>query len=148
MADNIVPFLLLVPGFIKKPTVSEIICTRDPTSPQEGLLTLACSITSFYPPDIAVKWLKRCNNGEMEIKKEEGLVEVCGPIQMQLRTFRAMAVLTEVGNGLKDVDKDGKIVCRVEHCSLLEPIEQVWTNSHFGKAVSMYIDEICHAGIV
>ncbi|XP_017338487.1 uncharacterized protein si:ch211-180a12.2 isoform X1 [Ictalurus punctatus] len=118
-------------GFIKKPTVSEIICTRDPTSPQEGLLTLACSITSFYPPDIAVKWLKRCNNGEMEIKKEEGLVEVCGPIQMQLRTFRAMAVLTEVENGLKDVDKDGKIVCRVEHCSLLEPIEQVWTNSHF-----------------
>ncbi|MCI4384027.1 hypothetical protein PGIGA_G00033530 [Pangasianodon gigas] len=118
-------------GFIKKPTVSEISCARYPSSPQQGLLTLACRITSFYPPDIAVKWLKRCNNGETEVKKEEGLAEVWGPIQTQLRTFRAMAVLTEVENGLKDLDKDGKIVCRVEHCSLLEPIERVWTNSHF-----------------
>ncbi|KAG7325494.1 hypothetical protein KOW79_011810 [Hemibagrus wyckioides] len=115
-------------GFIKKPIVSEISCT---SSPQQGLLTLACRLSSFYPPEIAVKWLKQSNNGEMEIKKEEGLVEVWGPIQTQLRTFRATAVLTEVENGLKDVDKDGKIVCRIEHCSLLEPIERVWTNSQF-----------------
>ncbi|KAK3529243.1 hypothetical protein QTP70_021914 [Hemibagrus guttatus] len=115
-------------GFIKKPVVSEISCT---SSPQQGLLTLACRISSFYPPEIAVKWLKRSNNGEMEIKKQEGLVEVWGPIQTQLRTFRATAVLTEVENGLKDVDKDGKIVCRIEHCSLLEPIERVCTNSQF-----------------
>lgn len=68
-------------------------------------------------------------------------MEVLGPIQTQLRTFRAMAVLTETENGLKDVDKNGEIVCRVEHCSLLEPIERVWTNSHFGKAGS---NVICH----
>lgn len=148
MTDNIVSFLLLVPGFIKTPTVSEIDCTRYPSSLQQGHLTLTCSITSFYPPDIAVKWLKRCNNEEMEVKKEEGLVEVWGPIQTQLRTFRAMAVLKEVQNGLKDVDKDGEIVCRVEHCSLLRPIERVWTNSHFGKAVSMHINSICHVGMI
>lgn len=70
----------------------------------------------------------------MEVKKEEGRVEVLGPIQMQLRTFRAMAVLTEVDNGLKDVDKDGEIVCRIEHCSLLQPVERAWTKSHFGKS--------------
>lgn len=133
--DNTVHFFLLVPGFIKKPNVSEISCT---SSPQQGLLTLACRLLGFYPPEIAVKWLKQSNNGEMEIKKEEGLVEVWGPIQTQLRTFRATAVLTEVENGLKDVDKDGKIVCRIEHCSLLEPIERVWTNSQFGKAFNAH----------
>ncbi|KAM9463313.1 uncharacterized protein Hap1MRO34_017046 [Clarias gariepinus] len=116
-------------GFIKKPTVSEISCTRFPSSPQPGLLTLSCSITSFYPPDIAVNWLKRCNDREMEVKKEEGLGEIRGPIQMQSRMFRAVAVLKEVENGLKNIDKDEEIVCRVEHCSLLAPIERVWTNS-------------------
>ncbi|KAI5617658.1 hypothetical protein C0J50_22826 [Silurus asotus] len=118
-------------GFIKKPTVSEITSSLYPQSPQTGLLTLACSITSFYPPDIAVKWLKQCNNVEMEVKKEEGLMEVWGPVQTQLKTFRAMALLTEVENRLKDIEKDAKFVCRIEHCSLLEPIERVWTNSHF-----------------
>lgn len=145
---NIVPFHLLVPGFIKKPTVSEISCAYYHSGQQEELLTLACNITSFYPPDIAVKWLKRCNNREMEVKKEEGLVEVWGPIRMQLRAFKAMAVLTEVENSLKDLDKDGEIVCRVEHCSLLEPIVRVWTNPHFGKAVSKHINSICHVEIV
>lgn len=135
-AHNAAPFLLFVSGFIKKPTVSEISGARFPSGSQQEFLTLACSITNFYPPDIAVKWLKRCNNEEMEIKKEEGLVEVWGPVQAQLRTFKATAVLTEVENRLKDVDKDGEIVCRIEHCSLTEPIERVWTNSHFGKAVS------------
>ncbi|XP_060794805.1 uncharacterized protein si:ch211-180a12.2 [Neoarius graeffei] len=118
-------------GFIKMPTVSEINFAHYPASLQQGHLTLTCSITTFYPPDITVKWLKRCNNAEVEVKKEEGLVEVWGPIQTQLRTFRATAVLKEVENGLKDVDKDGEIVCRVEHCSLLGPIERIWTNSYF-----------------
>lgn len=144
MADNLVSFLVLVPGFIKTPTVSEINFAHYPASLQQGHLTLTCSITTFYPPDITVKWLKRCNNAEVEVKKEEGLVEVWGPIQTQLRTFRATAVLKEVENGLKDVDKDGEIVCRVEHCSLLGPIERIWTNSYFGKAVSMYINSMCH----
>ncbi|KAK2866010.1 hypothetical protein Q7C36_002066 [Tachysurus vachellii] len=115
-------------GFTKKPIVSEISCT---SRPQQEHLSLACSIASFYPPDITVKWLKQTNNGELEIKKEEALMEVWGPIQTQLRTFRAMAVLTEVENKLKEVDKERNIVCRIEHCSLLEPIERVWTNSHF-----------------
>lgn len=133
-----VPFLLLAPGFIKKPTVSEISSARNPSSPHQDLLTLACSITGFYPPGIAVKWLKRCNDQETEVKKEEGLAEVWGPVQTQPRSFRATAVLAEAENGLEDVDKDAEIVCRVEHCSLLEPVERVWTKSRVGKAAGLW----------
>lgn len=84
----------------------------------------------------------------MEVKKEEGLGEIRGPIQMQSRMFRAVAVLKEVENGLKNIDKDEEIVCRVEHCSLLAPIERVWTNSRIGKTVSMHINAFCHVRIV
>ncbi|TSK14505.1 Fructose-bisphosphate aldolase A [Bagarius yarrelli] len=115
-------------GFIKMPVVSEISCALNP---QQGGLTLACRITGFYPPDIAVKWIKQTISEEVEVKKEEGLVEIWGPIHTHPRTFRATAVLTEVENRLRDVDKEGRIVCRVEHCSLLEPIERTWTNSCF-----------------
>ncbi|KAL6474966.1 hypothetical protein MHYP_G00160060 [Metynnis hypsauchen] len=113
-------------GFIKKPTVSEISCS--PSPPQQGLLSLACDITGFYPPDVSVKWLKRGTSEGLEkdieeaAEKEEGVKgvsEVWGPIQTQPRTFRATAVL-------KEVEEGGEIVCRVEHCSLQEPIERVW----------------------
>ncbi|XP_072522721.1 uncharacterized protein [Salminus brasiliensis] len=127
-------------GFIKRPTLSEIRCT--PSSPQQGPLTLACDITGFYPPEIFVKWLRRSRSEdgdaleveEAEAESEEGVkgaTEVWGPIQTQPRTFRATAVLKEVENGLKEVEEGGEIVCRVEHCSLQEPVERVWRKNSF-----------------
>ncbi|KAL7857330.1 hypothetical protein SRHO_G00162290 [Serrasalmus rhombeus] len=121
-------------GFIKKPTVSEISCS--PLPPQQGLLSLACDITTFYPSDVSVKWLKRDMSEGLEkdieeaAEKEEGVKgvsEVRGPIQTQPRTFRATAVLKEV----EEVEEGGEIVCRVEHCSLQEPIERVWRRTCF-----------------
>ncbi|RXN22500.1 microtubule-associated futsch-like protein [Labeo rohita] len=112
-------------GFIKKPTVSEIISS----SAAEGPVTLACDITDFYPPEISVRWL-HVNGNESE--EEEGSereirdgAELWGPLQTLPRTFRAKALLQE----LHETTRGGDIVCRVTHCSLLKPVDKVWRNT-------------------
>ncbi|XP_066521720.1 uncharacterized protein si:ch211-180a12.2 [Hoplias malabaricus] len=116
-------------GFIKKPTVSEISCSA--SFPQQGPLSLACDITSFYPPDISIKWLKRRRIEDEEDFEKVAESEVWGPIQSEARTFRATAILKELEDGLKEMEEGREVVCRVEHCSLEEPIERVWRKTHF-----------------
>uniref|UniRef100_A0A8C1L4K1 Si:ch211-180a12.2 n=1 Tax=Cyprinus carpio TaxID=7962 RepID=A0A8C1L4K1_CYPCA len=116
-------------GFIKKPTVSEIISSAL-SSAEEGPLTLACDITGFYPLEISVKWLHLKGNwteeGEGREREIKEGAEFWGPLQTLSRTFRAKALLKE----LDETARGGEIVCRVTHCSLLKPIERVWRNTH------------------
>ncbi|XP_073684834.1 uncharacterized protein [Garra rufa] len=115
-------------GFIKKPTVSEIISSV--SSAAEGAVTLACDITDFYPPEISVRWLhvKENENEEQEDSERDirDGAELWGPLQTLPRTFRAKALLRE----LHETTRREEIVCRVTHCSLLKPIDRVWTNTH------------------
>ncbi|KAG7282767.1 hypothetical protein CRUP_029975 [Coryphaenoides rupestris] len=89
----------------------------------------------FYPPNLTVTWL--ClREGEQDDREEEVVEggEVWGPIQTQARLYRATAILhparrreeaKERGGG----GKGGGVVCRVEHCSLDQPIERRWRNA-------------------
>lgn len=53
-------------GFIKQPTVSEII-----SSAEERPLTLACGMTGFCPPEISVQWLRVEGNESDEDSERE-----------------------------------------------------------------------------
>ncbi|KAJ7984482.1 hypothetical protein DPEC_G00355280 [Dallia pectoralis] len=111
-------------GFIKRPTVSEIICShRTPGQP----LTLGCDMTGFYPPDITVTWV-RLREGEVDDTEEEVIEggEMWGPVLSGPSTYRVAATLRKRETRVEEAD--GGVVCRVEHCSLLEPIERRWRN--------------------
>ncbi|XP_028286332.1 uncharacterized protein LOC114451722 isoform X2 [Parambassis ranga] len=114
-------------GFIKRPCVSEIVST--PYSPDQTS-TLGCEITDFYPPDISVSWLK-LREGEVDDREEEVIEggEMWGPIQTQHRLYRATATLKRRPTNREKKDRRGGIICRVEHCSLPEPIERHWKNT-------------------
>ena len=115
-------------GFIKRPNVSEI----HSTSPSDQALTLGCEITDFHPPNISVTWL-RLREGEQDDREEEGIEggELWGPIQTQPRLYRATASLKRRLTNQEKKERGG-IICRVEHCSLLEPIERRWRNVDIG----------------
>ncbi|XP_029384346.1 uncharacterized protein LOC115060541 [Echeneis naucrates] len=109
-------------GFIKRPRVSEIAASA--SSPDEGL-TLGCEITDFYPPIISVTWLK-LTEGEQDDREEEVIEggEIWGPIQTHPTVYRATAALNRRATN-QEKEKNG-VICRVEHCSLPEPIEKHW----------------------
>lgn len=115
-------------GFIKRPCVSEIICS---TSSPDQTLSLGCEITDFYPPNINVTWLK-LRDGEQDDREEEVIQggEMWGPIQTQSRIYRATATLKRRATQKKE--QGGGIICRVEHSSLLEPIEKHWRGIDIG----------------
>ncbi|XP_026207700.1 uncharacterized protein si:ch211-180a12.2 isoform X2 [Anabas testudineus] len=112
-------------GFIKRPIVSEIISS---TSPDKAL-TLGCEITDFYPPNISVTWLK-LREGEQDDGEEEVIEggELWGPIQTHPKLCRATASLKRNATNQQNKERGGGIKCRVEHCSLEEPIERHWRN--------------------
>ncbi|KAL1263786.1 hypothetical protein QQF64_004141 [Cirrhinus molitorella] len=116
-------------GFIKRPSVSEII-SSPLSSSAEGAVALACDITDFYPPEISVRWLHaKANESEEDEDSEREIrdgAELWGPLQTLPRTFRAKALIKE----LLETRRRGEIVCRVMHCSLLKPIDRVWRNTH------------------
>ncbi|KAK2820327.1 hypothetical protein Q5P01_023286 [Channa striata] len=113
-------------GFIKRPCVSEIISS---TSLSDQTLTLGCEMTDFYPPSISVTWLK-LREGEQDDGEEEVIEggEVWGPIQTHVRLYRATASLRRRATHQQRKERGGGIVCRVEHCSLEDPIERRWRN--------------------
>ncbi|XP_039643976.1 uncharacterized protein si:ch211-180a12.2 isoform X1 [Perca fluviatilis] len=113
-------------GFIKRPCVSEIVGS---TSSPEKTLILGCEITDFYPPNVSVTWLK-LRGGEQDDREEEVIVggEMWGPIQTQPRLYRATATLKRRPTNQEKKERGGGIICRVEHCSLHEPIEKHWRN--------------------
>uniref|UniRef100_A0A3P8SR47 Ig-like domain-containing protein n=1 Tax=Amphiprion percula TaxID=161767 RepID=A0A3P8SR47_AMPPE len=112
------------------PTVSDIVsstCSSDQTS------TLGCEITDFYPPNISVTWLK-LREGEQDDREEEVIEggEMWGPIQTLTRLYRATATLKRRPTNQDIKDRRGGIICRVEHCSLHEPIVRHWRNGDIG----------------
>lgn len=110
--------------------MSEIVGS---TFSPEQALTLGCEITDFYPPNISVTWLK-LREGEQDDREEEVIEggEMWGPIQTQPKLFRASATLKRNVTNQEKKERGGGIVCRVEHCSLQEPIERQWRNGGIG----------------
>ncbi|XP_019128663.2 uncharacterized protein si:ch211-180a12.2 isoform X1 [Larimichthys crocea] len=113
-------------GFMKIPSVSEIVSS---TSSSDQTLTLGCEITDFHPPNISVTWLK-LREGEQDDREEEVIEggEMWGPIWTEPRLYRATATLKRSTTNQEKKERGGGIICRVEHCSLLEPIERHWRN--------------------
>ncbi|XP_062416163.1 uncharacterized protein si:ch211-180a12.2 isoform X1 [Pungitius pungitius] len=116
-------------GFIKRPRVSDIVGSG--SSPGQAL-TLGCEITDFYPPTLTVTWL-RLREGEQDDGEEEVLEggEVWGPVQTHPRVYRAAATLRRHAASREKKHRGGGggaggVVCRVEHCSLPEPLEKHW----------------------
>ncbi|XP_077481363.1 uncharacterized protein LOC144092444 isoform X1 [Stigmatopora argus] len=112
-------------GFIKQPRVSDI---SSATSASDQMLTLGCEITDFYPPDIAVTWMK-VRGGERDDSEDEVMDggELWGPVEIHPRLYRTTATLRTAPNREKR-QKGGGIKCRIEHLSLQEPIERLWRN--------------------
>ncbi|TNN37372.1 hypothetical protein EYF80_052466 [Liparis tanakae] len=83
-------------------------------------------MTDFYPPNITVTWLK-LREGERDDREEEVIAggEMWGPVQTHPRLYRATATLKRKATS-QDKKRGGGIMCRVEHCSLQEPIEKQW----------------------
>ncbi|XP_017166337.1 uncharacterized protein LOC103481403 isoform X1 [Poecilia reticulata] len=113
-------------GFIKRPCVSDVVSFTHASDPS---FTLGCEITDFYPPNISVTWLK-LGDGEEDDREEEVIEggELWGPIQTEPRLFRATATLKRKPILQEKKDRGGGITCRVQHCSLKEPIERHWRN--------------------
>ncbi|KAM6964635.1 uncharacterized protein LKV04_020382 isoform 1-T1 [Tautogolabrus adspersus] len=113
-------------GFMKSPCVSEII--RSTSTPDQPFM-LGCEITDFYPPNISVTWL-RLRQGERDDREDEVIEggEMWGPMQTHPRLYRATASLKRRATNEGKEERGGGITCRVEHCSLTEPIERHWRN--------------------
>lgn len=97
-------------------------------------MTLACEITDFHPPNISVTWLK-LRDGEQDDREDEVIEggEMWGPIQApDSRLYRATATLKRRTTNHEKKEIGGGVVCRVEHCSLLEPVEKHWRNVDMG----------------
>ncbi|XP_035259853.1 uncharacterized protein si:ch211-180a12.2 [Anguilla anguilla] len=113
-------------GFIKRPHVSDIIsCPAASTHSPKNPLTLGCEVTGFYPPDISVSWWR------ITEEQNEELVEcgdIWGPLLTSSSTYRATATLREERSEKRGSEKT-RIVCRVMHCSLQEPIERQWQSN-------------------
>lgn len=109
--------------------MSEIISATSPAQ----VLILGCEMTDFYPPNISVTWLK-LREGEQDDGEEEVIEggELWGPIQTNLRLYRATASLKRRTMSQQKKARGGGIVCRVEHSSLEEPIERQWRNIGIG----------------
>ncbi|XP_056152658.1 uncharacterized protein si:ch211-180a12.2 [Lampris incognitus] len=115
-------------GFIRPPCVSEIASSNSSTNHP---LTLGCDITGFYPPDILVTWL-RLREGEQDDGEDEVIEggELWGPMQTHAKKYRATATLQREGVKEERKQRGGGVVCRVEHCSLSEPVERRWRDVH------------------
>lgn len=114
--------------------MSEIISF---TSSPAQTLNLGCEITDFYPANVRVIWLKLRGGDQDDGEEEEEEVidggEIWGPVQTHPRLYRATATLKRRATNLGKKERGGGIICRVEHCSLLEPIQRRWKNVELGK---------------
>lgn len=111
--------------------MSEIISF---TSSLDQTLNLGCEITDFYPANVRVIWLK-LRGGDQDDGEEEEVIdggEIWGPVQTHPRLYRATATLKRRAMNLGKKERGGGVICRVEHCSLLEPIQRRWKNVELG----------------
>lgn len=101
-------------------------------SSPDQTLTLGCEIINFYPPNISVTWLK-LREGERDDREEEVIEggDMWGPLETHPRNYRATATLKRRAAN-QEKERRGGIICRVEHCSLHEPIERHWRNVDIG----------------
>ncbi|XP_056882452.1 uncharacterized protein si:ch211-180a12.2 isoform X1 [Takifugu flavidus] len=122
-------------GFIKRPCVSEIMSF---TSSPDQTLNLGCEITDFYPANVKVIWLKLRGGDRDDAEEEEEVLdggEIWGPVQTHPRLYRATATLKRRATNLGKKERGGGVICRVEHCSLLEPIQRRWKNVEIGAPI-------------
>uniref|UniRef100_A0A3P9QJ22 Ig-like domain-containing protein n=1 Tax=Poecilia reticulata TaxID=8081 RepID=A0A3P9QJ22_POERE len=84
-----------------------VVQTRSTNAP----LTLYCDVERFYPEDVSVSWFQ---NGT-------ALPDPPATDQNPDRTYKLWGPIQTEPRG-------GGITCRVQHCSLKEPIERHWRN--------------------
>ncbi|XP_065435854.1 class I histocompatibility antigen, F10 alpha chain-like isoform X4 [Chrysemys picta bellii] len=82
-------------------------------SSHDGLTTLSCKVSGFYPRDITVTWLKNGESRQQETYSEGILPNGDGTYQ----TWATMEI---------DPKIKAHFSCHVEHESLLEPLSVSW----------------------
>uniref|UniRef100_A0A674JB07 Ig-like domain-containing protein n=1 Tax=Terrapene triunguis TaxID=2587831 RepID=A0A674JB07_9SAUR len=91
-------------------------------SSHDGLTTLSCKVSGFYPRDITVTWLKNGESRQQETYSEGILPSGDGTYQ----TWVTMEI---------DPKIKAHYSCRMEHESLLEPLSVFW-----GKAQVLVLE--------
>ncbi|CAM5138332.1 unnamed protein product [Natator depressus] len=86
-------------------------------SSHDGLTTLSCKVSGFYPPDITVTWLRNGESRQQETYSEGILPSGDGTYQ----TWVTMEI---------DPKIKAHYSCHVEHESLLEPLSVSWEPSN------------------
>ncbi|TWW81332.1 hypothetical protein D4764_01G0011470 [Takifugu flavidus] len=92
----------------------------------------------FYPANVKVIWLKLRGGDRDDAEEEEEVLdggEIWGPVQTHPRLYRATATLKRRATNLGKKERGGGVICRVEHCSLLEPIQRRWKNVEIGAPI-------------
>uniref|UniRef100_A0A8C0H252 Ig-like domain-containing protein n=1 Tax=Chelonoidis abingdonii TaxID=106734 RepID=A0A8C0H252_CHEAB len=92
-------------------------------SSHDGLTTLSCTISGFYPRDITVTWLKNGESRQQETYSEGILPSGDGTYQ----TWVTMEI---------DPKIKAHYSCHVEHESLLEPFSVPWDPCSYPQALS------------
>lgn len=67
--------------------------------------------------------------------REDELIEgaeLWGPVQTQPNLYKATATLRRRPSNQEKHQREAGIICRVQHCSLQEPIERLWRNVGIG----------------
>ncbi|XP_065271494.1 class I histocompatibility antigen, F10 alpha chain-like isoform X3 [Emys orbicularis] len=105
-------------------------------SSHDGLTTLSCKVSGFYPRDITVTWLKNGESRQQETYSEGILPSGDGTYQ----TWVTMEI---------DPKIKAHYSCRVEHESLLEPLSVFWEpNNNLIPTVAGVITAVVLIGVI
>ncbi|CAM4320600.1 unnamed protein product [Lepidochelys olivacea] len=102
----------------------------------DGLITLSCKVSGFYPRDITVTWLRNGESRQQETYSEGILPSGDGTYQTW--------VTMEIDPRIK-----AHYSCRVEHESLLEPLSISWEpNNNLIPTVAGVITAVVLVGVI
>ncbi|CAM4544929.1 unnamed protein product [Caretta caretta] len=105
-------------------------------SSHDGLTTLSCKVSGFYPRDITVTWLRNGESRQQETYSEGILPSGDGTYQ----TWVTMEI---------DPKIKAHYSCRVEHESLLEPLSISWEpNNNLIPTVAGVITAVVLIGVI
>ncbi|XP_043401621.1 class I histocompatibility antigen, F10 alpha chain isoform X4 [Chelonia mydas] len=105
-------------------------------SSHDGLTTLSCKVSGFYPRDITVTWLKNGESRQQETYSEGILPSGDGTYQ----TWVTMEI---------DPKIKAHYSCHVEHESLLEPLSASWEpNNNLIPTVAGVITAVVLIGVI
>ncbi|CAM4545390.1 unnamed protein product [Caretta caretta] len=104
-------------------------------SSHDGLITLSCKVSGFYPRDITVTWLRNGESRQQETYSEGILPSGDGTYQ----TWVTMEI---------DPKIKGHYSCHVEHESLSEPLSVSWEPNNLIPTVAGVITAVVLVGAI